>query len=61
MIVKTSHNITVVCQGGWKYTGELVDHSYNLFSGMKWIKLKTKTDKTIIINNIFIVSILYAH
>jgi len=51
--------IIVVCIGGWKYSGQLVDTSYNLISGMKWVKIKTAKGH-IVINSEHIVSILYA-
>jgi serine protease inhibitor ecotin len=49
--------ITIICEGGWKYTGYILDQITTPFSGLQWIKIKTKTG-TVKINAKYIVSIL---
>jgi len=49
----------IVCEGGWKYVGELIDVNVSLFGlgSLQWVKIRTK--KGIIrVNSSHIVSIL---
>jgi len=48
----------IYCVDGLKFTGKIVDISYNLFSSMRWVKLST-TKNEIIINGDYIISIIY--
>jgi len=50
-------NVTIVCDGGWKYTGKVIDTEKSSLLKLQWIVIETKTGK-ISINTDKIVSIL---
>jgi hypothetical protein len=60
MKVVKKTTITIVCQGGWKYTGELIDNSFSAQFGSGWLKLRTQ-NKVIVINTSAVVSIIYGN
>jgi len=57
----TKQNIThaIVCVGGWKYVGTLVDVNVSLFGlgKLEWVKIRTKNGD-ILLNAAHVVSIL---
>jgi len=50
--------VTVVCQGGWKYTGLLSKTKLSPLGRLEWLEVETKNG-TILINSPYIVSIIY--
>jgi len=48
----------IYCVDGLKFTGQIKDISYTLFSSMQWVKLSTGTGD-IVINADYIISIVY--
>jgi len=53
-----SEKVTIICQGGWKYTGILTNSKLSPFGKLEWLELTTK-NATIKINSPYIVSIIY--
>lgn len=49
--------ITIICEGGWKYTGIQINEKLSPFGTLQWLELKTKNG-TVKINSKYIVSIL---
>jgi len=52
-------NATIICVGGWKYKGDVVDVQINPFSSAQFFKIETKNG-FVIVNSRHVVSILYA-
>jgi len=53
-----NEKVTIICQGGWKYTGILTNSKLSPFGKLEWLELTTK-NATIKINSPYIVSIIY--
>lgn len=51
---------TIVCIGGWKYTGKIIEENKSTLLKVQWIKIKTKKG-TVSINTDHIVSIMYGN
>jgi len=49
--------VTVVCEGGWKYTGRVVKTLVSISGNLLWIKIETKSG-IIAIHSKYIVSII---
>lgn len=52
-------NATIICVGGWKYQGDVVDVQINPFASAQFFKIETKNG-FVIVNSRHVVSILYA-
>jgi len=59
MVVKLNQleKVTVVCEGGWKYDGVVLQTLLSPFGNLLWIRLRT--DKgSVLLNSKYIVSII---
>lgn len=56
----TKEKVTIRCVDGYFITGELLDVSYNILSGMKWIKVQTRLG-IVTVNTEYIISIQYGN
>lgn len=54
---KKNQKLTVITEGGWKYTGILDTLHMSLFGSVLWLKLKTNNGN-VRINGRYIVSII---
>jgi len=52
--------VTVICEGGWKYTGTVVKTLVSISGNLLWIKISTKSG-IIAIHSKYIVSIITPH
>jgi hypothetical protein len=50
--------ITIICEGGWKYEGEMINSRTDFWGEPIWIEIKTKKGRIKVFGN-YIVSILY--
>jgi len=57
MVKKLNANVTIVCVGGWKYSGQISDTLISMLGAPQWIKLMTKTG-SVKINTEHIVAII---
>jgi len=51
---------TIVCIGGWKYTGTIIEENKSSLLKIQWIKIKTHKG-TVSINTDHIVSIIHGN
>jgi len=49
--------ITIICEGGWKYTGQIISQKLSISGNLEWIRIDTGSSE-IDINSKYIVSIL---
>jgi len=57
MVKKQNTNVTIVCVGGWKYTGKISDTLISMLGAPQWIKLTTNNG-SVKINTEHIVAIV---
>jgi len=51
-----SDQVTVICEGGWKYDGKVIKTLHSPFGNLLWIKLRVGK-KTVTLNSKYIVAI----
>jgi len=59
MVIKINkgEKVNIICEGGWKYTGSIIENLVSPTGNLLWVKIQTDTSK-IIINSKYIVSII---
>jgi len=53
-------NAQIVCIGGWKYTGKILETKHSFTGNLEWIAILTKT-KRIQINAQHIIAIMFSN
>lgn len=57
MVRKLNADVTIVCVGGWKYSGQISDTLISMLGDPQWIKVMTKNG-SVKINTEHIVAII---